>query len=264
MANKAADASRIDFPTLIGLGLLLAPLTTMWHEIVGHGGMCMATGGRLTQIGAYYVECVSRTVAAGRLVAMAGVWADVIAAIAAALLWRRAQGPLPRLLLWTIATTKAFCAAGYFLFSGLTNVGDYAPAQGLAPLAHPWAWRAAFVMAGGIAYWRIIGVASGAMGRMVGDDRAARRRMALGLYFTFGAVALIVGAFNPVGFFIILMSAMASSFGGNAGLWPVAYDRRAAGPAAPFVLPRNNVLIGAGLLVAVAFAALLGPTIMLS
>lgn len=192
---------------------------------------------------------------------MAGVWSDVILAALAAFLWRRVRAPLPRLMLWTIATSKAFCAAGYFLFSGIVNVGDYAPAQGLAPLSHPWAWRVALVLVGAFAYWRIYRVASRALGQMVGADPVARRTIALTLYFTFGAVGLIVGLLNPIGFWITVMSAMASSFGGNAGLWSVAYDGSPASAPTPFVLTRNRGVILAGLIVCAAFALLLGPTI---
>lgn len=262
MMDKPAT-SRIDLPTLVGLGLLLAPLTVMWHEIVGHGGMCLAMGGHLVEVGAYYVDCSPLPDMPRRIVAMAGVWADVVAALVAWCLWRRSERPLPRLAWWTVATSKAFVAAGYFCFSGLTDFGDYAPSQGLAPMLHAMPLRILLFGIGALVYWRIILAASRGMSAMTGGDAAglaARRRIALTLYLTIGAVAFVTGLFNPIGVVIMLMSAMASSLGGNAGLFSVAFARP-AGPVRAFAIERNWAVIGSGLVVSLAFAILLGPSI---
>ncbi len=47
----------IDKLTMVGWGMLLMPLLTMWHEIGGHAAFCAAQGGHVTTIGAFYVEC---------------------------------------------------------------------------------------------------------------------------------------------------------------------------------------------------------------
>jgi hypothetical protein len=261
--DEPSTTVRIDMPTLVAIGLLLAPLTVMWHELVGHGGMCLAMGGHLVEVGAYYVDCSPLPDMPRRIVAMAGVWADIVAALAAWAIWHRVQSPLPRLVFWAVATSKALVAAGYFAFSGVTNVGDYAPAQGLAPMAHGVIIRLLLLVVGGLAYWRIILAASRGMSTMVGDDPSglnARRRIALTLYVTIGAVAVFTGLFNPIGLFIMLMSAMASSLGGNAGLFTIAYSRP-TGVARTFVLERNWIVIGLGVMASIAFAILLGPSI---
>ena len=43
--------------TITGWGLLLMPLLTIWHEIGGHAAACALQGGRVTTIGAFYVDC---------------------------------------------------------------------------------------------------------------------------------------------------------------------------------------------------------------
>ena len=58
MANQAPRAcSRVDVWTVISLALLLLPLLTMAHELMGHALVCVATGHQPSQLGAYYVQC---------------------------------------------------------------------------------------------------------------------------------------------------------------------------------------------------------------
>jgi hypothetical protein len=37
----AVQRQSLDLPPVLGLGLLLMPLTTMWHEIGGHAVACI-------------------------------------------------------------------------------------------------------------------------------------------------------------------------------------------------------------------------------
>jgi hypothetical protein len=70
-----ANPQKIDGLTIAGIALLLMPLTTMAHEIGGHAAMCLATGGKLTELGAFYVECDAPNDVARRLVALSGMGA---------------------------------------------------------------------------------------------------------------------------------------------------------------------------------------------
>ena len=129
---------RVHIATVIGLGMLLMPLLTMWHEIGGHAAACAVQGGRVTTIGAFYVECEGLAGARRMLVAFAGVGVDSVLALVAFRLWRRAKGDLARLGLWLIWVSKAFVTAGYLCFSGATGVGDLGPGAGgeIGSLAH--------------------------------------------------------------------------------------------------------------------------------
>ena len=49
--------NQVDFVTIAGLALLAMPLLTIWHEIGGHAAACVAMGGKVTEIGAFYVQC---------------------------------------------------------------------------------------------------------------------------------------------------------------------------------------------------------------
>ncbi|KRE98606.1 hypothetical protein ASG87_14540 [Frateuria sp. Soil773] len=269
MTRQTGSAgSRVDAWTVAGLALLLLPLLTMAHELLGHALACVATGHRPTQLGAYYVECSVHTGWSGRIVAMAGTGMDVLLAGAAFVLWRRAERPLPRLAWWIVFTVKGMVAAGYWMFSGLTNLGDWSTAavDGIGPLPWPWAWRVLMFAVGLAVYVGVTRKAIAMMASMLGGGESswrAQRTIALTLYFVGGAAALLVSLFNPLGIAITLMSAVASSFGGTAGLFNVAYARRRTLPPTPFAVGRHAAIMVAGALVTVAFAAVLGPGITL-
>lgn len=212
------EEQHVDVVTIVGLGLILMPLLTIWHEIGGHAAACVVTGGTVRTIGAFYVDCDSATLLTKRTVACAGVFVDACLAVVAWAIWRRACSDGARLAWWLVALTKSFVAAGYFLFSGFSGVGDLGPGPegGIGPLPLPALWRVAFVLIGGIAYWRLVVLGIRSLAAMIGEAVAtngARKRVAHSYYVTIGAAAVLVGLLNPIGFFITILSAAASSFG---------------------------------------------------
>lgn len=255
--------------TIIGLALAIGPLTTMAHEVGGHAAACLALGQHLADISAYYVDCDAVSRRASRLVAMAGTGVDLILFAAAYALWRRAEGDLLRLALWYVFTVKGLVATGYWLFSGVIGIGDWAPGPegGMGPMALEWAWRVALVLMGLAGYIGVVRLANASLRVMIGGGEgmlAVQKRIALGFYLTNGAVAFLVGLLNPQGFIITLISAVASSFGGTAGLFNVAYARGGTEvPVQPFVVPCRPAVLALGILIVGTFAALLGPTIRL-
>ncbi len=254
--------------TLVGLALLLLPLLTMAHELLGHAVMCVASGHRPSELGAYYVECPGTDGWPRRMVAMAGTGVDVVLTVLAYLTWRRAARPLPRLAAWMVFTVKGMVAAGYWMFSGATNLGDWGPdaGGGLGPLPWAWLWRVGLFVVGLVAYIGVVRAAIRMLGEMLGGgEQAARvkRQIAMTVYVVGGVSALLVGLFNPHGLVITLTSAVAASFGGTAGLFNVAYSRRADLPAQPFEIQRRPGVLVVGVLVTAAFAAALGPTLYL-
>src|SRR3569623_2647938 len=88
----------------------------------------------------------------------------------------------------------------------------------------------------------------------------ARRIIAHGYYATIGAVAVLVGLLNPIGMFITIMSAAASSFGGNAGMISVGFAVPGGATTKSFVIARNWAIVMAGVVVSAGFALVLGPS----
>jgi hypothetical protein len=91
------------------------------HEGLGHGGMCAATGGRPLALSTVHFECSADT----RLVAAGGTLANLIFG---ALFWAAARSVKQtaswRYFFWLLMTFNLFQAGGYFLFSGIGNIGD--------------------------------------------------------------------------------------------------------------------------------------------
>lgn len=266
MAGRMGE--QVGWPTVIGLALLLMPLTTMWHEIGGHALACVVQGGRVAAIGAFYVDCEGLAGWPQAIVALAGATVDAALATVAWALWRRARGDLARLALWYVWVDKAMTAAGYLAFSGVTGFGDLAPGAtgggGLGPVPHPVPFRLAEVVLGGLIYAWIVRSAIRTLTTMLGGGGAtaqARRRIAHGYYLTAGFAAVIVGLANPVGFVIVLMSAAASSFGGLAGLISVGFAVPGVGAPTAFRVAAHWSLVGAGAVALALFALVLGPTL---
>jgi len=259
---------RVDMWTLVGLALLLLPLLTMGHELLGHALTCVASGHRPSQLGAYYVECPQTGPWSRRIVAMAGTGVDVLLALLACVAWRKARRPLPRLVWWIVFTVKGMVAAGYWMFSGVTNLGDWGPAMGggIGPLPWPWLWRAVMFAVGLYVYIAVVRRAIRMMVAMLGGGpqaRVTKRNIAMTIYLVGGGSSVLVSLLNPLGIVITLMSAVASSFGGTAGLFNVAWSRRFDEPPRHFVIGRHYAILVAGVLTTIVFAVVLGPTIYL-
>jgi hypothetical protein len=256
---------RVDLLTVIGLGMILMPPLTIWHEIGGHAAFCVAQGGHVRTIGAFYVECDGLSGAARILMACAGVLMNVMLAITAYAWWRRVKNDLARLTLWLIWVSEAFIAAGYLGFSGVTGFGDLAPgvADGIGPVPAPMLWRAGELVIGACGYFLIVRAAIRTLASMIGngiDTKTDRRRIGHAYYATAGLAALITGLLNPVGILITIMSAVASSFGGLAGFISIGFATRQEGAARPFVIQRSWPILISGTIVLLAFALILGPS----
>jgi hypothetical protein len=259
-------ASRVDIVTVAGLGLLLMPLLTMWHEIGGHAAACALQGGRVTEIGAFYANCDGLSGLPRRIVALAGVGVNALLAIAAYALWTRARGDFARLLLWLVWVSEGFVAAGYFLFSGASGVGDLGPGVdgGIGPLANPGLWRIGEFLFGLLVYIWLIRRAIAALTAMLGASPATgptRRAVAHIYYLVAGIAAVLTGLLNPVGLFITLMSAAASSFGGLAGFISIGFAVPKGTAETGFAVGRSWPLFAAGLFATLAFVLILGPSI---
>lgn len=255
---------QVDWLTMAGWGMLLMPLLTMWHEIGGHAAACVLQGGKTGAVGAFYVQCDGLDRWPDALVAVAGVLVNVALSLSALLLWRRAREDHARLVLWLIWLGEAFIAAGYLCFSGVTGVGDLgtAPGGSLSWLPMPRAWRMGEIVVGVLAYILLVRAGIRALSDMLGsgaETRPARRRIAHSFYLASGLGAALVGLLNPVGWFITIMSAAASSFGGLAGFISVGFAARGSDAPKTFVIQRSWTVIATGALTLLLFAVVFGP-----
>lgn len=260
----------IDLPTLVAIAALCGVVSTQIHEGLGHGGACIALGERANAWGAYYFDCALErsSLAHVRIVAMAGSTMNLLLAIVAALLFRATppDRSTARFGWWLLATLNAFVWAGYFLFSGVSGLGDWGVEQGgvLTGVANPWPWRVVLAVGGFAIYWKCAALAMRALGTMTGNDAVGRpqaKLLATSSYATIGVIAILVGLLNPQGVVILLASAAASSLGGASGLLWGQNMLRPGTTARSFMLPRNVALIVTAIVVVAAETVVLGPTV---
>ncbi|MGH9394690.1 MAG: hypothetical protein ACRD1E_11010 [Terriglobales bacterium] len=252
-----------DLSTLVALALLAAAATTLLHEGVGHGGACLLAGGHNLLISTVSEECSVDNLwiaAAGTLVNLA---AGLIAGGWMARVQRAAR---LRYFLWLLAAFNWLTGAGYWLFSGVANLGDWA--QVLAGHQPAWLWHTAMAVGGALVYFGFVWLLARGLRPFLpaGLDRVAQaRRLMLVPYFTYGVLAVAAGALNPLGAVLIVESAAAASFGGASGLcwgWQFVhggYFARASAGARPLRLARSRGWIAAAAVATIAFIALVGP-----
>ena len=163
-------------------------------------------------------------------------------------------------------TFNLFHVGGYFLFSGIGNIGDWAAV--VAGWQPAWAWRVGLAALGIVTYFFLfVPLSLRELRPFLGKDAKIRVRRARQLtvtpYLTAGVLACAAGALNPVGPLLILISAAAASFGGNSGLawmWNLLDGPRI--PSSEFQMPeieRSPGWIIAAVVLAIGFIAGLGP-----
>jgi hypothetical protein len=163
--------------------------------------------------------------------------------------------------LWLMFALNGFTWAGYFLFSGVAGIGDWGTGSSavLYDVPNAMVLRVVMAVTGGGLYFLIGRAAGRLLGRVTGN-RKAGRTVAWTAYFTGGLIAIPVGLLNPHGLFVLLASAIASSWGGASGLmWCGRLARE--DESVTFAIDRNWLWIVAGVAIVAAYALILGPTI---
>jgi len=266
-------APRPDRLTLVAISALAYVVGVTLHEHLGHATACALLGGRVAELGAFYVNCdyTGMSPTAVKAVAAAGPLVSAMTGIVSfrTLRYIRDDARIAFYFTWLLGSLGLMSAAGYFLFSGISGIGDLGnEADGVLHDATPlWGWRLGFALFGALAYWWVVRYSArrvdAHMNGVGGTRIRAARMIALTSYLT-GAVAFTaIGLLNPHGFVIVAMSAVASSVGGTSGLlWMMQLlDRRrvVAGPGLAFA--RSWRWIGAATGVTLAYAIIFGPTI---
>jgi hypothetical protein len=264
-----ADVNRAgrlpDLLTVTAIALVAYAASNVVHEAVGHGGACIALGGTPRVLSSVHFDCGDAAMGAlaRRGVSAAGTIANFIAGAFGLLAFRMTaprQKPCAAYFFWLFATLNLLTGAGYFLFSGVGNIGDWAEvARGSMS---PGLWRPMMAGFGGALYFLLARRAARWLRVLVGSDPASMRRgrrLTMPAYVAGALLFCLAGSFNPVGPRLIAISAAASSLGGASGLlWLGQFLRGGEGSAAPAELDRSGAWIIAGCLVSAMFVGLLG------
>jgi hypothetical protein len=265
---KQFDPSLPDLPTVIAIALIAYAASNVLHEAVGHGGACLAFGGKALVLSTVHFECGGQALSALALrgIAAAGTIVNFFVG-ALALVALKAADPLHKphaaYFLWLFTTLNLLSGAGYFLFSGVGDIGDWADvAHGTMP---PIVWRPAMSIFGGALYFLLARQSAKWLGPLAGSGKLAMRRsklLTVPAYIAGGLLCCVAGLFNPVGPVLIAISAAASSFGGASGLlWLAQFLRRDERSTPAGQLNRSYAWIAAGCVVSLIFVSVLGPSI---
>jgi hypothetical protein len=260
--------ARHDVLTVGATAVLVYALASVLHEIIGHGGACMATGGQTLEFSSMHFDCAHSSDTEGRIVAAGGTIATLVGGIIALALYQLKRGAAGwRYALWLFAAVNLMQGTGYFMFSGVTNAGDLATVIDGARLH--WLWRLMFLAGGTYLYYRVTLLSFELLDPFIGEARPRRFEHAVRLgvrpYVVGALVAILAGLLNPRGIELVLVSGVASTLGGTSGLaWGPQLLRGTRTPSAmlekPVVLvQRNWFTIVAGTIVGIAFIVGLGP-----
>ena len=261
--SVSQDATQPDLLTIAAIAIVATVITDLIHEGLGHGGMCIVTGGQPLVLSTVHFECSADT----RLVEAGGTLANLIFG---ALFWLGARAVKQiaslRYFFWLLMAFNLLSAGGYFLFSGIGNFGDWAAV--VAGWQPAWAWRVGLIVLGTVTYFLLfVPLCLLEVRPFLGNHAEIRVRRACQLtllpYLTAGILACVAGALNPVGPVLILVSAAAASFGGHSGLaWMWSALRSPNIPSSELQMPeigRSGGWIVAAVILAIAFIARLGP-----
>ena len=260
----------VDRPTLAAIAVVSFALANVVHEGVGHGGACLIAGGRALELSAIHFEgdLTGLVPAARKWLAAGGTLANLALGLVAWLALRasrRAPGPA-WFFLWLSMTVNLLQATGYWLFSGLGRIGDWAVViDGWTP---HWPFRLGLT-ALGAGYWAVVQLSLRELSPFLGSEPQRWRRavrLTVLPYLVGGLLYVAAGLLNPVGAYLVLISAAAASFGGTSGLAWMAQllrdERRFPPRDGPILrIPRSIPWLVAGAAIALLFVGVLGPGI---
>src|SRR5262245_14773642 len=250
-----------DPATIIAISIVAFAIANLLHEGAGHGGACVLTGGNAKVLSSVHFECSqdSRVIAAG------GTLVNFMAGLLCWLALRFVKHAPEHLryFLWLLMTINLLQAAGYFLFSGLGNFGDWAYViHGLSPA---WLWRTVLTVCGVVSYLLVVWLALLELRCFLGESdwrRGGAKDLTLIPYVAGGILYTVSGMFNPVGMILVGLSAVAASFGGTSGMaWMTQYLGSKFAPrisSQSFTMRRNRGWIIAAFITATIFVGVLG------
>jgi hypothetical protein len=243
---------RDDTLTICAISALAAMLGNVLHEGVGHALVALLTGTGTGTLSTVAWSSAHDT----RLVAAGGTLVNIAAGIALWVVLRRATGASARVKFFLLIASafNLLSGTGYFLFSGVTNFGDWADVT--AGLKPAWAWRTLLIVVGVVAYFGALRL----VGRGLGGQPAQRiRGLMIPAYVTAVALACVAALFSPFGRQLMWQSALPSTAGANAGLvWMQYYVPRGVEPGQSEAITRSPGWIAAAVVAALVFTLVLG------
>lgn len=237
------------YATLVAISALAFIVACVAHEALGHGGTCVAVGGHITLLTSVYFRCSTGgplTDAAGPLMNLA-----VGAVFWSVLRTRWSLPPNWRLFLALAVAFNLFWGAGYFVFSAVTNTGDWAFVLRDLALQPSWLWRFLMGALGVYLYYRSVALV--ALHLPSGTPLVAP-------YLAAGAVSCFAALFFVGPTLPAIREAAQESLGAAIGLLLLACrnSRRFESQSSVVFVNHSNGWVFASVLGTLAFVATLG------
>ena len=235
----------LTFSAIAAIAFIIACVA---HEAIGHGGMCLAVGGHVTLLTSVYFHCTN----GGPLTDAAGPLMNLI--VGATCWFVARKRPLisqSRLFFVLIMAFNLFWGAGYFVFSAITNTGDWAFVLRNLFLEPLWLWRLLMGALGMVIYVRSIR----AVATLVPPGTPL-----VWLYIVAGIVSCVAALFYTGPVLPAVQEAAQESFGANVGLLFIAYRKSKQSHDLPSqnLFAHSNAWLLSSALVTVLFLLVLG------
>jgi membrane protein insertase Oxa1/YidC/SpoIIIJ len=245
--------------TTIGIALAAFTVADIVHEGLGHGGACLALGGKMLLLSSTYEDCSLRS----PLIDGAGPMAGIVAAILFYLVLRLSppKNNATRAFLVLGFAFTAFWNFGYMIKSGFTNTGDWAfVIAGLHPAV---VWRTVLTILGIVFYAITMRLLTASLRR---DLAAAETAPSDQTPFAFTALAFATaviaasaaGLLDPRGWHTVWTDAAPSALAA-IGLVRVGYRVNQRDRALRVAIAASPAWIAIGGAAAAVLIAVLGP-----
>ncbi len=269
MAEVSVDRRPVvDWLTTMAIAAVAVSLTIGLHEGV-HALTCVLVGGDLQELSALHVVCEAGGAQAKLVAGSASIANLLLGVVSLAML--RGTGDERRerqFFWWLFMLTNWLYGAGYWMFSGIGNIGDWATV--IAGWQPHWLWRLLMTLVGVGSYLFLVWFALHELGKIIGGegDEQIGRAVRLGLlaYVTAAAVVLLAGLLNPYGLASVpVLAGLLAVLGGLSPLLWMMQWFRARGFAkrakAPLVIRRQGAWIVAAVAALVVYGVVLGRTV---
>jgi hypothetical protein len=267
--NKPHLKASVDWLTTIAIASIAISLTVGFHEGM-HALSCIVVGGDLQELSALHALCDASEVWQGKIVSGIASVANIIVGFVCLAYLRRAhqQSSEWQFFLWLFMLMNWLNGAGYWMFSGIANIGDWANV--IAGWEPHILWRIVMTAVGTGTFAFFVWFALKELGQIIGGsaDEQIGRATKLGLlaYATAGLVILLAGVFNPYGIGSLpVIAGLLAVLGGLSPLaWMMQWFRAKSFvklPQKPLEIQRQWSWIGTAGLVIFIYAFVLGRTL---
>lgn len=245
-----AMQSRHNKSTIISMAVVSMGLAALFHEGLGHAVTAWLRGDVVTQLTSNHLSDKQPD----RLVEAGGTIVNLLTGTIALVLSFRARANL-RYLLCIFAAVSLLDGAGYFLYSGIIGVGDWAAV--VAGMPYQPAIRTIMSISGAGLYYLCVRLTAISLHPFVAT-RSEYNVVGRLPYLAACIFYCIAGAFDPLGVKLLFLSTIPAAFGGLSGLlWADGLLPKAV-PAKPISVESAPVWWWTAAIFGVAFVVVLG------